>query len=53
MGPREYARGRRVVARLRHGGDLHEEITAVAEAYGMKPDDRIVVESAVGRATRS
>ena len=35
MGPREYARGRRVVARLRHGGDLLEEITAVAEAYGM------------------
>ena len=36
MGAREYARGRRVVARLPHGGDLLEEIGAVAEAYGMR-----------------
>ena len=28
-------------------------LVVMAEAYGMKPDDRIVVESAVGRATRS
>ncbi len=36
MGAREYARGRRVVARLRHGGDLLEEIAAVADAHGME-----------------
>ena len=36
MGAREYARGRRVVARLAHGGDLLEEIAATAEAHGMQ-----------------
>jgi predicted DNA-binding protein with PD1-like motif len=36
MGDREYARGRRVVARLRHGGDLLEEIAAVADAHDMQ-----------------
>ena len=36
MGAREYARGRRVVARLPHGGDLLEEIAAVADGYGMR-----------------
>jgi hypothetical protein len=36
MGAREYARGRRVVARLRHGGDLLEEIAATADAHGMR-----------------
>ena len=36
MGAREFARGRRVVARLPHGGDLLEEIGAVADAYGMQ-----------------
>ncbi len=36
MGAREYARGRRVVARLPHGGDLLEEITAVADAHDMQ-----------------
>jgi predicted DNA-binding protein with PD1-like motif len=36
MGAREYARGRRVVARLPHGGDLLEEIAAVADAHGMQ-----------------
>ncbi len=36
MGAREYARGRRVVARLRHGGDLLEEIAAAADEYGMR-----------------
>lgn len=36
MGAREFARGRRVVARLTHGGDLLEEIAAVAEAHGMQ-----------------
>jgi uncharacterized protein len=36
MGAREYARGRRVVARLPHGGDLLEEIAAVADAHGMR-----------------
>ena len=36
MGAREYARGRRVVARLTHGGDLLEEIAAVADAHGME-----------------
>ena len=35
MGSREYARGRRVVARLPHGGDLLEEIAAVADGHGM------------------
>ena len=35
MGAREYARGRRVVARLPHGGDLLAEIAAVADAHGM------------------
>jgi uncharacterized protein len=36
MGAREYERGRRVVARLAHGGDLLEEIAAVADQYGME-----------------
>ena len=36
MGSREFARGRRVVARLPHGGDLLEEIAAVADAHGMR-----------------
>ena len=36
MGAREFARGRRVVARLPHGGDLLEEIAAVADAHGMQ-----------------
>ena len=36
MGSREFARGRRVVARLPHGGDLLEEIAAVADAHGMQ-----------------
>lgn len=36
MGAREFARGRRVVARLTHGGDLLEEIAAVADAHGMQ-----------------
>jgi predicted DNA-binding protein with PD1-like motif len=36
MGSREFARGRRVVARLRHGGDLLEEIAGVADANGMQ-----------------
>jgi len=35
MGSREYSRGRRVVARLPHGGDLLQEIAAVADAHGM------------------
>ena len=35
MGSREYARGRRVVARLEHGGDLLKQIAAVAEEHGM------------------
>ena len=35
MGSREFARGRRVVARLPHGGDLLAEIAAVADAHGM------------------
>ena len=34
MGSKEYARGRRVVARLAHGGDLLQEIAAVADAHG-------------------
>jgi len=36
MGAREFARGRRVVARLPHGGDLLEEIGAVADAHEMQ-----------------
>jgi uncharacterized protein len=36
MGSREYARGRRIVARLTHGGDLMTEIAAVAEAHGVR-----------------
>ena len=36
MGSREFARGRRVVARLPHGGDLLEEIAAVADAHEMQ-----------------
>jgi predicted DNA-binding protein with PD1-like motif len=36
MGAREFARGRRVVARLTHGGDLLAEIAAVADAHGMQ-----------------
>jgi predicted DNA-binding protein with PD1-like motif len=36
MGAREFARGRRVVARLPHGGDLLEEIAAVADAHEMR-----------------
>lgn len=36
MGAREYGRGRRVVARLAHDGDLLEEIGAVAEAHGIQ-----------------
>ncbi len=35
MGARVYERGRRVVARLAHGGDLLQEIAAVADAHGM------------------
>ena len=36
MGSLEFARGRRVVARLPHGGDLLAEIAAVAEAHEME-----------------
>jgi uncharacterized protein len=36
MGSREYARGRRVVARLPHGGDLLAEIAAVADLHGFE-----------------
>ncbi len=36
MGSREFSRGRRVVARLPHGGDLLAEIAAVADAHGME-----------------
>jgi predicted DNA-binding protein with PD1-like motif len=36
MGSREYTRGRRVVARLEHGGDLLQQIGAVADAHGMQ-----------------
>jgi uncharacterized protein len=36
MGAREYARGKRVVARLRHDGDLLEEIAAVADEHDMQ-----------------
>mgnify|MGYP001016932271 CR=1 FL=1 len=35
MGARVYERGRRVVARLAHGGDLLQVIAAVADAHGM------------------
>jgi predicted DNA-binding protein with PD1-like motif len=35
MGSREFARGRRIVARLPHGGDLLAEIAAVAEEHGL------------------
>jgi predicted DNA-binding protein with PD1-like motif len=35
MGSKEYARGRRIVARLAHGGDLLDEIAAVAGAHGV------------------
>jgi hypothetical protein len=35
MGARSYTGGRRVVARLEHGGDLLEQIAAVADAHGM------------------
>jgi len=35
MGSREFARGRRVVARLPHGGDLLAEIAVVADQHGM------------------
>ena len=35
MGSREFARGRSVVARLPHGGDLLAEIAAVAAEHGM------------------
>jgi len=36
MGTLELARGRCVVARLAHGGDLLEEIAAAADEYGMQ-----------------
>ena len=36
MGAREFTRGRRVVARLPHGGDLLDEIAAVADAHDMQ-----------------
>jgi predicted DNA-binding protein with PD1-like motif len=36
MGAREFARGRRVVARLAHGGDLLEQVAAVADEHGMR-----------------
>ena len=35
MGAREFTRGRRVVARLPHGGDLLYEIAAVADGHGI------------------
>jgi predicted DNA-binding protein with PD1-like motif len=35
MGARTFATGRRVVARLDHGGDLLAQIAAVAEAHGI------------------
>jgi uncharacterized protein len=35
MGSRELSRGRRVVARLPHGGDLPAEIAAAADEHGM------------------
>ena len=37
MGAREFTRGRRVVARLAHGGDLLEEIAAVCKRVPAKP----------------
>ncbi|NLE21367.1 MAG: DNA-binding protein [Actinobacteria bacterium] len=39
MGAREFTRGRCVVARLPHGGDLLEEIAAVADEHGMRAAD--------------
>ena len=36
MGTREYSRGRRVVARLPHGGDLLAELTRIADEYGIE-----------------
>jgi len=36
MGAREFSRGRRIVARLPHGGDLLREIIAAAAAAGMR-----------------
>jgi len=36
MGAREYERGRRIVARLPHGGDLLTEIAGVADAHGVR-----------------
>jgi predicted DNA-binding protein with PD1-like motif len=36
MGAREYARGRRVVARLEHDGDLLQQIAAVTDAHDMR-----------------
>lgn len=36
MGTREFTRGRRIVARLPHGGDLLREIAAAAESHGMR-----------------
>ncbi len=35
MGTREYQRGRRVVARLSHGGDLLEQLATIADEYGI------------------
>lgn len=35
MGAREYGRGRRVVARLEHGGDVLAQIATVVEKHGM------------------
>ncbi|HSL94959.1 MAG TPA: DUF296 domain-containing protein [Thermoleophilia bacterium] len=35
MGARTFATGRRVVARLDHGGDLLAQIAAVADAHGV------------------
>jgi hypothetical protein len=35
MGARTYASGRRVVARLEHGGDLLAQVAAVADAHGI------------------
>ncbi len=35
MGAREFTRGRRLVARLPHGGDLLDEIAAVADDNGL------------------
>ncbi len=36
MGSREFGRGRRVVARLSHKGDLLAEVATIADAYGMQ-----------------